>query len=153
MLILRDSITLGILAGLFGNIFKEAIIWTGYLLGFSRYNYVQFAAAYFVTPEIAERQAPAVFILGSVIDWTTAALLGVLIVYVLRYTGPRYAIIKGMWMMSAVFLVLCGTLRAAGWHPLDINTPLPNLVFAVGHVLMGAAAGWFAARYGRAFER
>ena len=141
----QDSIVMGALAGLVGNLAKEVIVWPMYFLGWLHYPFVYLAASYFV--DRSSIHNPLSLAKGFITDYAIAAILGVVLLYLLRYTGKDYALIKGLLLGLFVHIGIYGLLMAFHATRISILTPLPNLLLVVPHVVFGTATAWVLKRY------
>ena len=78
----------------------------------------------------------------------TGALLGVLFVHFLRWTGGKNPLIKGVGLGIGAWLFLFGIMfhnlpHTAGAAPKDVMSNLSGLI---GHALFGFALGYFTSK-------
>lgn len=142
----RDLVATGVLWGLVGNLFKEAAVWPLHWLGWVRYTFVHIAAGYFVDQKMIDN--PVALATGFLTDFTLAAVLGVLLYYLLRRTGGDYAILKGAVYGLITYALFYGLLMALDVTRASLLTPLPNLLLAFPHALYGVCTAYFLRRYG-----
>lgn len=109
-------------------------------MGWTRYNFGQIAAGYFVKEEVVSNSIAVVT--GYIADYILAMLLGVVIVYVFRIMGRDYAVFKGLLFGGISYIFLYGVAMALNFTRVSLLTPLPNLVLLVPHVVFGATAAW-----------
>lgn len=141
----KDSIVFGAVAGFLGNIAKELIVWPMHFLGYVRYTFVHIAAGYFVPAEFIDN--PVSLTIGFIADWVMAALIGILMLQLVRRTGHDYVLFKAIGFSAAVYLFLYGALMALDVTRASLLTPLPNLLLFFPHIALGAASGWFIERF------
>ena len=85
---------------------------------------------------------PPAFLVGAVADIVTSAFLGVLFIYLVRYTGKKYLLFKGLGFGLLIWVGLFGTfLRQAG-NTLQLNAT-SIIVTLVAHAAYGIAMGFF----------
>ena len=141
----QDSVVMGALAGAIGNLVKEALVWPMYFLGWIRYPFVHLAASYFV--QRSSIRNPLSLAKGFLTDYSIAAILGIFLLYLLKYTGKDFALFKGVLLGLFVHIVIYGLLMAFHATRISILTPLPNLLLVIPHVVFGAVTGWILGRY------
>ncbi|GAB6137927.1 hypothetical protein JCM15060_11160 [Halanaerobaculum tunisiense] len=83
------------------------------------------------------------------VDFTVAALLGVLLVYIIRLTGNDYEIYKGLLIGLASFIFLYGIMVRTSLTSGNLATPLPNFLGLLLHIIFGLVSGWVIKQYGR----
>lgn len=141
----RDSIITGALAGLLGNLGKEAVVWPLHWLGWVRYTFAHIAAGYFVEGKFINN--PVSLATGFIADFTIAAFFGVLLLYLLRFTGKDYAILKGVGFGLVAYIIFYGLLMALDVTRASLLTPLPNLLLFIPHVIFGALTAYLLERF------
>ncbi|MDT3698086.1 MAG: hypothetical protein RO469_01560 [Thermincola sp.] len=136
---IKDPIMLGIVAGLIGNIAKLAgNLFNRHVLYKSDTTYSEIAGGLFMSKR--EREKSVGKAVGGIADFVLSALLGIPLVYILRYTGQDKAVIKGTgyghlaWMaIYGAFGRLMGVKR--GVFPLNADT---NMSAFANHAWYGA---------------
>lgn len=141
----HDSIVTGALAGLLGNLAKEAVVWPLHLLGWVRYTFVHIAAGYYVDAKMIDN--PVSLAAGFITDFTIAAFFGVVLLYVLKFTGKDYAILKGVGFGLFTYIIFYGLLMALDVTRASLLTPLPNLLLFIPHVIFGGLAAYLLERF------
>ncbi len=125
---IKDPVVLGIISGLIGNSAKFAgNLFNRYVLKRSDITYPEIAAGIFMTKK--ERNKPLGMLVGGLADFALGAILGIPVVYLLRYTGKDKAAIKGLVFGHFAWLTAYGVIgRGFGTHkgvfPLDAHTNL-----------------------------
>ncbi len=147
-MVVRDRVLLGIIAGVIGNIAKDASDTTLNTLGIAKGNYGQLATA----PLTGERykKTRIGLVVGYLADFILAAGLGVPIIYLLSHTGKDYAKIKGAGVGLAEWLLvigLLGSLTPEGRKVFPLG-PQSALASAWHHILYGATTATVATRLG-----
>ena len=141
----RDSIVAGVLAGWMGNLVKEALTWSFYFMGWVRYTFVHIAAGFYYSKENLD--APLSLVTGAITDWTIAGTFGVILFYLLRYTGSDYAVFKGIALGSLVYVITFGIGMALDITRASLLTPLPDFLLLMSHHSIGLVSGWALGKY------
>ncbi len=145
LLKVRDTIVAGALAGWMGNVVKEALTWTFYLMGWTRYTFVHIAAGFYYSAE--NLNAPLSLVTGAITDWTIATTFGVMLLLILRYTGTDYAVFKGIAFGSLFYVLAFGIGMALDITRATLVTPLPDFLLLMAHLVIGGVAGWALEKY------
>lgn len=132
----KDSLVFGSLAGITGNIFKEALSWGFYGLGLFNLTFVHMCAGILVNQEFVKSHLGLV--IGFLVDYTIAGILGILIYILLKKTGTDLIIVKGLFFGVGIFLSCYGIIRPlissinGNFLPLTVILYLmPNLIFGL----------------------
>ncbi|MFZ7102230.1 MAG: hypothetical protein ACOWWO_06130 [Peptococcaceae bacterium] len=133
--IIRDTVMLGALAGLLGNIPKTIIAWIFHYLGLLRYTFIHIAAGYYVPIEFIDN--PVSLLIGFISDYTIAAFFGVIMYLMLQKFGTDYAIVKGLGFGAVLYLIFYGAFMALDITRATLLTPLPNLLLFFPHIIYG----------------
>jgi len=146
---IKDPVLLGIVAGLLGNAAKTAGNLTNrHILGFSDTTYSEISSGLFMTRK--ERKKKTGILVGVLGDFVISAGLGVPIVYLLKYTGKDYAMLKGLAISQAAWISLFGTIGRGmgenkGVFPLSAET---NLSAFLNHSWYGMITALAASKLG-----
>lgn len=145
---IKDPLVLGAVAGTIANLVKLLGNELGMKsLKISKASYPQMAAGLFMTKK--ERKKPAGQVVGTLADLAVGGLMGIPLVYLLRYTGRDYAALKGLSYGHFAWVFLYGaTGRIIGTKslfPLDATT---NLSALFNHSMYGIIAAVLAAKLG-----
>ena len=134
---IKDPLILGAVAGLTANLVK--ILGNDFnkkVLKVSDIIYPELAAGIFMTEK--ERNKPAGLVVGTIADFVIGAIMGVPMVYLLRYTGKDHAALKGFGFGNFAWVSLYGAVgRMFGTkslYPLNAKT---NLSAFINHSLFG----------------
>lgn len=125
---IKDPIILGLVAGLIGNTAKlTGNIFNRYVLYKSETTYPEIAGGLFMSKK--QRKRPVGKLVGAIADFSLGGILGIPIVYLLRYTGTDKAAIKGLGVGHFVWVIMYGTIgrglgKTKGVFPLDAETNL-----------------------------
>ncbi len=146
---IKDPIILGIVSGLIGNCAKLAgNLFNRYVLKRSDTTYPEIAAGMFMTKK--ERNKPIGMLVGGLADFGLGGILGIPMVYLLRYTGRDKAGIKGLGLGHFAWIAVYGAIGRGfgtkrGVFPLDAHT---NLSAFVNHSWYGLITSLVAAKLG-----
>lgn len=146
---IKDPIILGFMAGIIGNTAKTAgNLINRFVLHQTDTTYTEIAGGLFMNPK--ERRKPKGMIVGSVADFILGAIMGIPIVYMLRYTGKDKAGVKGLGLGYFAWVTMYGFLGRAmgqnkGVFPLKART---NLSALINHTWFGFVTGKAAAYLG-----
>jgi len=145
MLKVKDTIIAGVLAGWMGNVVKETLTWSFYFMGWVSYTFVHIASGFYYSKENID--APFSLVTGAITDWTIAGTFGVVLLYLLRYTGSDYAVFKGIGLGSLVYIITFGIGMALDITRATLITPLPDFLLLISHLFIGAVSGWALGKY------
>lgn len=146
MIKVKDKITLGIIAGILSNIFVSIIDILCYKLNISQFIHIHIvASAYFPVSDI--HTIPAL-IVGTISDFIIAAFFGVMIVYVLFFTGTDFLYVKGLFFVLVYWLMIYGLIRRLNIARIDPTDPGTNLVHLAIYILLGLLTSWLIAKHG-----
>ena len=147
MIKIKDKYTFSILASILANIPINILDYIFYYIGINKFHMWHIAAsAYF---KITEVDTIPALIIGAISDYSTAALMGILIMYLLFFTGTEYYWIKGISVGSAWWLFAFGVIlrtKVGRIDPIDSGT---NLYHIFEHLLLGALIAWIIKKYGK----
>ncbi len=132
---IKDKFFVGVLAGILANATENIFNYLGYYTGFSKYFIWHIAAsAYFPITEV--KTTPAL-IIGMFTDYTVAAGLGVITVYLLYLTGNDYYLFKGLLVSGFAWLFVFGVVLRTKIGRIDPTDSGTNLINLGGHILLG----------------
>ena len=145
---IKDPLVLGAIAGTIANLAKLLGNEFGMKsLKISKASYPEMAAGLFMTKK--ERKKPVGQVVGALADLAVGGLMGIPLVYLLRYTGRDYAALKGLGYGHFAWVFLYGaTGRLVGTKsifPLNAKT---NLSALINHSMYGIIAAVIAAKLG-----
>jgi hypothetical protein len=147
----QDTLIYGAMAGIAGTIAKEAIDFLSVVLGWSKYLYWHIAASIFILPE--EVTQAGGLILGALGDLVAGSLFGIVLLYILKYTGKDYLYFKGLgfgWLIWLGFFGLVVNIHIIRITPTDIGTSLSAFL---EHSVFGLTTAWFIGKYGQELLR
>ncbi len=147
--LLADKVMAGAMAGILGAAARDLVELGLCALGIIKNFCLQHAASMFLPMGVALTE-PAAIGVGLAADLTIAGTAGVLFVYFLAWTGPRFIRLKGMFAGAFLWVAIYGALRS--WHlgKLEVDQAGPILVSLAGHLLFGLVMGAAIARFGMA---
>lgn len=136
----QDPIIFGGIAGIIGTIAKEILDFIFVAIGFSKYSYWNIAASLFILPKDVNRSGG--WILGALTDIIASAVFGVILLYVIKFTGRKYLYIKGIgfgWFIWVLFFGVVINLHVVRITPTDIGTSLSSFF---EHLIFGLTTAW-----------
>ncbi|NLZ94175.1 MAG: hypothetical protein GX922_09250 [Firmicutes bacterium] len=145
MLKTKDLFLAGFIAGWAGNIAKELLSWSFYLLGWVKYTCTHIAAGVYYNLESID--APLALLIGAFTDWTLAGTFGVVLALLLRYFGSDYAIFKGTALGALWYTLAFGAGMTLKITRVSLTSPLPDSLLLLSHLIIGAVSGWVLEKY------
>lgn len=146
---IKDPIILSIVAGMTGNAAKLAGNTVNrFILKKSEATYPEIAAGLFMTKKQRDRNTGR--LVGLLADFTVGGIIGIPIVYMLRYSGKDNAAIKGLAVGHFSWVSMYGFIGRGvgpknGVFPLDAGT---NLSAFLNHSWYGLVTALVAANLG-----
>lgn len=145
---MRDTITIGTIAGLVSTTVMTIINWTVRLLGFKFITTWETATHIFLNKALIH--TPTGYIVGFVGQFALGSIFGVLVAYTLRFTGKDFYILKGIGMGAVVWLASIGFFM----HFLNIQIqgrgePLSNLIAILDFIVLGIIDSYIVKRYAK----
>ena len=145
---IRDEVALGAAASLIATIPQILVDFISVQLGFSKYYAFQISGSIYLARGLAGKGEGV--ILGGLVWEFMAVLLGVLTVYILKFTGRDYWWLKGIAISNIImFIVIYGFLHSLGSAtiiPLDFQT---NLALFIDNIVFGLVMGYLISRWGK----
>lgn len=139
---MKDKIMFGAIVGLLADGVKLIVNYIGFLLKFSDVVFWQITATRFLAKN--ELFSPLAYVIGGLADLTMAALLGIVFIYILTYTGRDYDYFKGVGFGLAVWVVLFGTVLGHSVQSKLSVDPSGIVVTAIAHLVFGLMLSFFA---------
>lgn len=144
---IRDKITLGIITGMLANFVITILDIAFYFLDVNEYLHIHIAAsAYFPLERI--HSIPAL-IVGTITDFSIGAILGIIIVYTLFYTGTDFYYIKGISIPLLFWILIYGMVLRLNIGRIDPTDAGTNLVHLSLHIILGFLIAWFTVKHSR----
>ena len=143
---MRDSGVIGLISGIAGGIVFQVFIWISTIFGIAGVTPSQIGAYLFAnSTEITTLSAQ---IIGMVAHLINSAILGVILVYILRLMGTDYLWVKGVAYGGAIHLLAYGAILRI-FIPVKVLQPnLPtSLVFFISHIIFGIVTVFVAGHY------
>ena len=141
--ILKDKLVLGALAGVTADITQDIIQFGLEKLNLIKYNLDSFACSMFIrvnnTSIITEHLG---IIIGKLSGAAHSVILGIIFVYLIKLSGIRFILSKGLLYGFILWFIIFGGIRAA-LHVsyLQDYDPLHTLIFFFVHLLFGLVLG------------
>lgn len=141
---MRDSVVKGVFAGVAGGMFYQIFVWIFNMMGIAATTPFQLGAYVLVKPGLDISSLPAQG-LGAVQHFALASLLGVIILYLLRFIGTDFLGIKGLFYGGTVYFLIYGLL-AKTVIPVNILQPdlATSVVYLFGNLFFGLTATYVA---------
>lgn len=146
---IKDPVILGVVSGIIGNCAKMAgNLFNRYVLYKSETTYPEIASGLFMTKK--QRQKPVGMLVGAMADFALGGILGIPMVYLLRYTGKDHAAVKGLTFGNFAWITMYGIMGRGfgtkqGVFPLDADT---NLSAFINHSWYGLVTALTASKLG-----
>ena len=138
---IKDKVFLGFLSAVFATASLNIVDWISVWLKANKWHIWQIAGSlYFNTSDL--HTIPALF-LGAMAHTSIMAFAGVVICFLLYYTGRDFYLIKGFGVLMIRWIFLFGIilrLNIARIKPLDVGT---NISHFVGHAAAGLLISYF----------
>ena len=138
---LRDRVILGSLIGILADIVKLTFNYLAFLLNYTNVVFWQLTATRFL--ENGDLFSPIALLIGGVADLTITAILGVIFLFFIGYSGTRYLWLKGIGFGMAVWVGLFGTLLGQSVQGKINQEPSGILVTMVAHFIFGLSLAFF----------
>ncbi len=133
---IKDRIILGLIAGLGANIVKEAIAETGVRSGLTKYTCRRMIPQILLNKKDAKNWKG--WVLGTTSDMAVAGMTGILITYILSFTGKDYGMVKGVMVSNGL---LDQVFNAFSMFLPDVKkNPNSNLLCKGIHTIFGLTA-------------
>lgn len=145
---MRDTITIGTIAGLISTTVLTIFVWVVRVLGYKFITTWDTAANVLVDKSLIH--TPIGQLIGFVAHFTLGAFFGVMVAYTLRFTGKDYYLLKGIGLGALVWLVSIGFFM----HLLKIeiqgrSDPLSNLIVIPEFIIQGSVTSIILKKWAR----
>lgn len=140
-----DRLLLGAAAGAAANVVKMAFGWLSLYSGWLSYSFTQIAASFFVG--LGDLNSPAVLLLGVLTDTAVAMCFGVMLTYLITWTGGDRAVAKGAIFGTGFWLLVWGPFMGFNLVPAQVDTATGNIVALAAHVGLGMLTGALVVRF------
>ncbi len=146
----KDTIIIGGLAGIIGNVFKELLTWGLYFTGLIKYTFVHFCAGIVVFPARYIKD-PFSIIIGILIDYTLAVFFSLMLYFVMKKIGTDHWVLKGIGFGMLVFLTCYAVLRPT-FSIIIESPPLIVLMYMIPNWVYGVITSWFIKKFGTYYK-
>jgi hypothetical protein len=143
----KNKIILGVFAGLSATLVKDVINQTLYSLAIMKTLFAEYASGVFVSAMEARTMCGS--ILGYLIDFGLSSLLGIIFVFLLEKTKPKYIPFQGVLFGLALFIGIYGALISFGITTVKERTLSDTFIMIVIHFLYGLTLGVFVQKFGK----
>ena len=144
---IKDKFFLGVFAAFIAELIDNSYDWIMYAFDMNKYHEWHIAASTYFP--ISKLHTIPALIVGCVADFTIAAILGVIIVYLLYWTGIDFYMIKGIGVTLCAWLIIFGAIlrmKIGRIDPVDAGTNLEHLA---DHILLGILMSLTAVKFGK----
>jgi hypothetical protein len=136
MVKMRDTITMGTIAGLISATILSLFLGIVRLLGFKFITISETAASVILNRDLIH--APIGYLVGYLVHFTLGAVFGIVVGYTLRITGKDFYLLKGIGIGAVVWLVSIGFfMRLLHIELQGRSSPLSNLMAILEFNIMG----------------
>lgn len=140
---IENKVFLGISAGIIVNIIANIIDYFLYTLSLNDYLAWHIAASiYFPLDQL--KTFPALF-LGIILDYILASIIGIIIVYILHYTGTDHYIMKAIVVGTIAVLLVDGIIL--GFLPETVDSFTPDHL--IEHIIIAIFIAWISIKLGK----
>ncbi len=139
---MKDKVAIGTIVGLLADVTKLLFNYLAFNLHFTNVIFWQIAAARFL--ERNDLFKPMAYFIGAVTDLTVTAIIGVLFIYFLHFTGRDYIWLKGAGFSLVIWVIVLGTLLVQSQAKLNLQSTDVSVTF-LAHLVYGFSLA-FAAR-------
>lgn len=143
---ITDKFFLGFVTGVIAKTVMFIVDLIAYLLKFDDQFFWYIAASPFVP--LNQLTSPSAIVIGLISDYAVALSLGIIVVYLLHYTGTDYFYLKGLtvgliyWLMYGLLL----NIQVIRIRPATTAASSINLLL---HILIGIVSAKVAVTYGK----
>ena len=140
----------GVLIGLLADAVKLGVNYLAFALGYTNVVFWQIVATNILPKEYLF--TTSALIIGAAMDVTVTCLLGVIFLYVIKYTGLDFLFLKGIGFAMLVWVGLMGTIIGPSLEAKLPQTPSGIFVTIVAHFFFGTALAVFTSFFYRPDE-
>ena len=150
-ILLKDKLIFGSFIGLVAGLLKDLLTLIFYQLKILDGLFCHFAGGMFFRFSALDLTSPEwpLLVIGYLGDLTLSGILGVIFVYLVKTTGPRYIILKGIFYGAAVWFAIFGGVLALGISKVQEKQPVHTLIMFFVHLLFGYVLGLLLTKYGK----
>ena len=145
---MRDTITMGTIAGFISTTVMTIIVWIVRLLGYEFITTWETATHIFLTKKLIH--TPIGYLTGFLGQFSLGAIYGVIVAYTLRFTGKDFYILKGIGVGAVVWLASIGFfMHLLGIQIEGRGDPLSNLMAIIEFIILGIINSYVVKKYAR----
>ncbi len=137
---ISDKVAIGAFSGIIATSALNIVDWIVVYFGLNKWHIWQIAGSVYFRIEDVDT-IPAL-IIGAITHTSLIAFVGVIICYLLYYTGRDYYMLKGAGVLMLMFILIFGgvlRLHIARINPVDAGTNISHLI---GHLSDGVIISW-----------
>ncbi|MCK8827734.1 hypothetical protein MWH25_08250 [Natroniella acetigena] len=146
MIELKDKLTFGAAAGMIANIFKNIFVFGLYFFNIIQYTTWHMASSSYISKDRINTLGS--LIPGAVTDYFMASIMGIIIMYLLYFTGKEHYIFKGVMVGLFYWVAIYGivmSLETTYINPDDLITTLSQIA---AHLIIGSLTAFIIVKYG-----
>ena len=137
----KDRVITGALIGILADIIKLIANYIMFQLNFTTVVFWQIAATRFLEKEFLH--SPAAYLIGGTADLTVSAVLGVVFVIIIYFSGKDYLWLKGIGYAMFLWVSLFGTILGISVQEKIPQGPSEIIVTIIAHLVYGLAFALF----------
>ncbi|MCK8817446.1 hypothetical protein MWH28_08750 [Natroniella sulfidigena] len=146
MIELKDKLTFGAVAGMIANIFKNAFIFGLYFFDVIKYTTWHMASSSYISKDRINTLGS--LIPGAVTDYFMASIMGIIIMYLLYFTGKENYIFKGVMVGLFYWVAIYGIVMSLEITYINPDDLITNLSQIVAHLIIGSLTAFIIVKYG-----
>ena len=143
---LRDTLTIGAIAGIIGTVVMHLLSMLWKWLGLIKISTLQVAATLFLSWD--QVNTPIGYIVGAASHLMIGAAGGVILAYFIRFSGKDYYWLKGLALSGLMLLAGMGfVMRILKIAPQMGNDGLTTLLHIISYMIYGLVSAYIIAKY------
>lgn len=143
---MKDKVVIGAITGLLADAVKLTLNYLASRFGFTSVVFWQIAASRIL--ETKQINQPMAYLVGGVTDLTVTAIIGIVFIYFLHFTGRDYIWLKGAGFGLTIWVFLLGTVLIQSRAKLNL-TASDMIVTMLAYLAYGLALAFWAKKYYR----
>jgi len=145
---MRDTITIGSIAGFISTTILTLFAWTVQLFGFKFITTWETAASIFLNSNLIH--APIGYLVGFIAQFALGAVFGIIVAYTLRLTGKDFYLLKGIGVGALIWLASIGLfMRFLHIDLYGRGDPHSNLMAIIEFNILGIINSFIVKKYAK----